>query len=81
MHKVCKERIKTENRTETYLVRFTMCTKLDPQLENIYKICRNMPKETTSDREINFHYIASLENPADFASRGLETEEIRNKDL
>ena len=45
------------------------------------KFVDNRLIEIRSDREINFHYIASLENPADFASRGLETEEIRNKDL
>ena len=34
--------------------------------------------EIRKDREINFHYIASLENPADLASRGLGTEELRD---
>ena len=44
------------------------------------KFVENRLKEIRSDREINFHCIF-FENPDDFASRGLETEEIRNKDL
>ena len=33
------------------------------------------------DREINFHYIASAENPADMASRGVQTEELQRNNL
>ena len=38
----------------------------------------NRLTEIRKDREINFHYIASLENPGDLASRGLGPEELRD---
>ena len=41
----------------------------------------NRLKEIRDDREINFHYIASAENPADMASRGIQTEELQRNNL
>ena len=41
----------------------------------------NRLKEKREHREIKFHYIASSENPADIASRGLGTQELRNNNL
>ena len=41
----------------------------------------NRLKEIRNHKEINFHYIASVENPADFASRGLKTKEIEKNNL
>ena len=77
MHKVCRLKIEQKH----------IC--LDSQCvlnwigskRTLTKFVENRLKEIRSDREINFHYIASLENLADFASRGLKTKEIRNSGL
>ena len=41
----------------------------------------NRLKEIRNHKEINFHYIPSMENPADFASRSLKTKEIEENNL
>ena len=42
---------------------------------------KNRLKEIRANRELKLHYIASSENPADIASRGLGTQELRNNNL
>ena len=38
----------------------------------------NRVKEIKTDKDINFHYISTTENPADKASRGTSTRELRD---
>ena len=38
----------------------------------------NRLNEIRKDRDIVYHYISSSENPADFPSRSLDTEELRD---
>ena len=38
---------------------------------------KNRVKEIKADKDINFHYISTTENPADKASRGTSTRELR----
>ena len=38
----------------------------------------NRVKEIKTDKDIKFHYISTTENPADKASRGTSTRELRN---
>ena len=42
---------------------------------------QNRLNEIRSTKEIHYHYIASSENPADFPSRSLDTEELRDNRL
>ena len=41
----------------------------------------NRIKELMEDREINFHYISTTENPADIASRGASVRELQHNRL
>ena len=41
----------------------------------------NRIKEMKEDREINFHYISTTENPADIASRGASARELQHNRL
>ncbi|MEW8544195.1 MAG: hypothetical protein AB2693_11735, partial [Candidatus Thiodiazotropha sp.] len=41
----------------------------------------NRIKEVKKDRDVNFHYISTTENPADIASRGASVREIYNNKL
>ena len=38
----------------------------------------NRVKEIKTDKDINFHYISTTENPADKANRGTSTRELRD---
>ena len=44
----------------------------------IGKFVENGVKEIKTDKDINFHYISTTENPADKASRGTSTLELRD---
>ena len=77
MHKVCRLKIEQKH---TWLDSQCVLNWIGSKM--IFTMfVENRLKEIRSDREINFHYIASLENLADFASRGLKTKEIRNSGL
>lgn len=38
-------------------------------------------KEIKQDKEVKFHYISTAENPADMASRGVKTLELKGNKL
>ena len=45
------------------------------------RFVENRIKEMKEDREINFHYISTTENPADIASRGASACELQHNRL
>ena len=65
--------------SKTHLVRFTVCVELDTKSKRpLGTFVENREKEIKTDKKNNFHYFSTTENPADKASRGTSTRELRD---
>ena len=72
MHKVCRERELKLKIEQKHIWLDSQCVlNWIGSKRTLAQFVENRLKEIRSDREINFHYLASLEYPADFASHDI----------
>ena len=76
MHEVCRERAR--NRTKYMWLDSQYAVKWIGSNRKFTTFVENRLNEIRKDRDIVFHYIASSEKPANFPSRSLDTEELRD---
>ena len=64
--------------SKTDFVRFTVCVELDTIERSLGTFVENRMKEIKTDKNISFHCNSTTENPADKASHGTSTRELRD---
>ena len=71
MFKVCFEVIWFGKYTENYFDRFTMLLKLVKKQDSLF--AKNRITEITNEKNVDFRYIKTRDNPGDLSNRGMST--------